>query len=144
MNKPAVNVWAVITVVLLLQAIGAVWYSKALFAQEWMRAVGLTAADVKDPTPFFISIVASFISAVVISLIVSFAKINTFMEGVKLGFFLWIGLALPTLAVHYSFAGRSLDLILIDGGHELLSLVLAAGVLSAWKKRCGTSCGCAH
>lgn len=146
MNKPAVNIFAVVVVVALQQAVGALWYSQRVFGQEWMNSVGMTPTDVHTggPTPFFIAIVASLLMAVVVSILVSTLGVQSFTGGIKLGFFLWLGLSLGALAVHYSFSGRSLDLILIDGGHELLNLLIAGGVIAGWKRRCKASCGCAH
>ena len=53
----------------------------------------------------------------------------TLRNGLISGAFLWFGFVITTMAVNNGFAGRDPRLLLIDGGHWLLVLLLIGGII---------------
>jgi hypothetical protein len=51
--------------------------------------------------------------------------------GVISGAFCWLGFVLTTMLVNNSFGRRDWRLLLIDGGHWLLVLLLIGGIVGA-------------
>ncbi len=55
----------------------------------------------------------------------------TVRSGVISGAFCWFGFVITTMLVNYSFARRGWRLLLIDGGHWLVVLVLMGAIIGA-------------
>ena len=55
----------------------------------------------------------------------------TVRTGVISGAFCWLGFAITTMLVNYSFAMRNRMLLVIDGGHWLVVLALMGAIIGA-------------
>ena len=55
-------------------------------------------------------------------------------NGIISGAFCWLGFVITTILVNNSFAHRDRRLLLIDGGHWLLVLVLMGAIIGAMGK----------
>jgi len=128
-----INWIAVIVAALVPMALGAVWYSPALFARPWMRAVGKTQEDMSMARRgYAVAAVAALAMAYVLARLVDYAGATTIGEGLVVGLFAWAGFVLTTMAVNGIFAGRSLSLYLIDSGYHGVSLLAMGAILAAW------------
>jgi Protein of unknown function (DUF1761) len=102
---------------------GAVWYMA--LAKPWMAAVGTTREQIDAAKqrpgaslPFVFAFAANVIMAWV-------------LDGVISGAFCWLGFVITTMLVNNSFAMRSRMLLLIDGGHWLVVLMLMGAIIGA-------------
>ena len=132
-----VNYWAVVVAAAAGFAVGGVWYR--LLAQPWMKAHGFTAKTMRKhhgkgapPTPFIIAIVADLVMAWVLAGLIAHMGAVTLRSGVISAAFVWLGFVVTTLAVNNVFGLRSPRLILIDGGHWLVVLLLMGATIGAW------------
>jgi hypothetical protein len=55
----------------------------------------------------------------------------TLRGGLISGAFCWLGFVITTLVVNYTFAMRGWRLLLIDGGHWLVVLLLMGAIIGA-------------
>jgi hypothetical protein len=55
----------------------------------------------------------------------------TLRGGVISGAFCWLGFVITTLVTNYTFAMRDWRLLLIDGGHWLVVLLLMGAIIGA-------------
>lgn len=119
--------------------VGAAWYT--LFGRVWQDAVGLSAAKTKkmqsEPgfyVPFIMAFLAQIVMAWVLAGLVAHLGPGQFTvkNAVISGAFIWLGFVMTTLVVNNSFAGRDRRLLLIDGGHWLLVLLVMGAVLGAF------------
>jgi len=55
----------------------------------------------------------------------------TLRNGIISGAFSWLGFVIPTMLVNNRFARRDWRLMLIDGGHWLLALVVIGAIIGA-------------
>jgi len=65
-----INYLAVLVAALIPMAVGALWYSPALFAKKWMALVGKTEEEMKNVNPmkaYGISFLTSLIMAYVLA-----------------------------------------------------------------------------
>ncbi len=128
-----INWIAVIVAALVPMALGAVWYSPALFVHSWMRAVGKTQEDVSGARRgYAVAAVSALAMAYVLARVVDYAAATTIGEGLLVGLFAWAGFVLTTTAVNGIFAGRPLSLYLIDSGYHGVSLLVMGAILAAW------------
>src|SRR3989344_4314806 len=113
------------------------WYSPALFGNQWMKLVGKTKAqsdkEKKRMKPAAVqTFVAWFIASYVLAYVIDLAGAVTIGEGLKTAFWLWLGFVAPTTFINTIWTGHSKKLWLIDNGHFLIVLLIAGALLSVW------------
>jgi hypothetical protein len=115
---------------------GAVWYMA--LAKPWMAAVGLAKEKIEQSRtrpgaslPFVFAFAANVIMAWVLAGLMGHLGQVTVRNGVISGAFCWFGFVTTTMLVNNSFAMRSRMLLLIDGGHWLVVLLLMGAIIGA-------------
>ena len=119
--------------------IGALWYT--LLAQPWQAAVGMTSAKMQRAErgpgfylPFLYAFVAQVIMAWVLAGLIGHLGPGQFTlrNGVISGAFCWLGFVITTMVVNNTFARRDPRLLLIDGGHWLVVLLLMGAIVGGF------------
>jgi hypothetical protein len=103
---------------------GAVWYSPVLLLPRWSRAAGVDASlPMRNPTRVF---ALSFAFTVLGALLLSYLLRSDAapLRGALLGGAVGIAAGAASLGINYQFAGRSSELLLIDGGFHVLRMAL--------------------
>lgn len=132
MRFAGVDYWAVVIAAIAGYVAGALWYWA--LSKPWTKAQGFTVESMKanqSPVPFILAFAANLVMAWMLSGIIGHLGIGeaTIRNGAISGALVWFGFVLTTLAVNYSFARRSLQLLLIDAGHWLVVMVLQGVVI---------------
>jgi hypothetical protein len=132
------NYLAVVIAAVAAWLAGAGWYMA--FGKPWTAALGTTPEKMQAMQgqpgaylPFIYAFVAELVIAWVLAGLVGHLGPGqvTLRNGVISGAFSWFGFVIPTMLVNNSFARRDWRLMLIDGGHWLLVLVLIGGIIGA-------------
>jgi Protein of unknown function (DUF1761) len=115
---------------------GAVWYMA--FGKAWMSAIGTTQGKMEgmkgEPRsflPFIYAFVAELVMAWALAGIVGHLGQVTIRAGVVSAAFCWLGFVMTTMLVNNSFGRRDWRLMLIDGGHWLVVLLLMGAIIGA-------------
>ena len=132
-NYPAVLVAGVAAFLL-----GAIWYSPALFARQWMAAHGHTPeriAAMKQTMArtYAISFVCFLVTAWVMAVLVSRVGVMGVLGGVKLGGITWLGFAATIGLTSNLYSEKPLAVYLIDAGYQLVYLILMGVILAVWR-----------
>jgi hypothetical protein len=130
--------WAAIAVATIAaMAIGSIWYGP-LFGEKWMRLVKLSKKDTEKSwqKPMLVMLVLSVLQAFILAHFIAYAQYYYFETsevtiGILTGFWLWAGFVLPVLGGSYLFARRSLELMKIDLGNYLVTLVAMGAIIAA-------------
>lgn len=135
LDLASLNWWLIGVAVLTASAAGALWYSSLLFGNQWVRAMKLSKKELRrdgqTPNAYLMSIASNLVIAIVVAELVYAFGATTLIEGIKVG--LLVGAALVAFQlVHNSFKGSKL-LALINGGYDLMIVLLMAGILAAWR-----------
>lgn len=130
-----VNYVAVAAAAFLNMAIGAFWYSRFLFAKEWMRLLGKKAEDLQNQSDrgYYIAAAGALLQAYILAHFVQYAGATTLTEGAVTGFWLWLGFVAVSSAVNTSFSGRSWGLWKLDTGYFLVVMVITGALLAVWQ-----------
>ncbi len=134
-----VNYFAVFVSTVLNMAVGALWYSPALFAKPWMKAMGFDKQDMdkqmrKGVGPkYIVMFVGSLVTAYVLSLFVSALGVQTFVSGFRLGFLVWLGFTTTAQLANWIFSGKPKELYFINTTYQLVSYCLMGGLLAVWR-----------
>jgi hypothetical protein len=128
-----INYVAVVVAALVPMFLGALWYSTALFARPWMRAVDRTQQELKGAQlGYVISAVGALLMSYALARIDRWAAVDDLWNGALVGLLIWVGFVATVLAVNTYFSGRPLKLWLINAGYQLVALVLVGAIHGVW------------
>lgn len=111
---------------------GALWYTA--LGKPWAAALGSTPEAMKSRTtalPFVYALLAELVMAWVLAGLIGHIGALTLRGGVISAAFCWLGFVITTMLVNNSFARRDWRLLLIDGGHWLIVLLLMGAIIGA-------------
>jgi hypothetical protein len=128
-----VNWLAVVVATVLAFALGALWYSKALFGTAWMQEIGLTEEAINNANmarTFGLTFVLQLLSAAALSALLG--DDSGWLDGLHTG--LWVGVFWVATAygVTYLFEQRPLRLWLINAGYYVVWFAITGVVIGAW------------
>jgi len=115
---------------------GAGWYMA--LAKPWMAALGTTAEKMEELRrrpgaflPFVYAFVAELVMAWILAGLLGHIGALTVRGGIISAAFCWAGFVITTMVVNNGFAHRDARLLLIDGGHWLMVLLLMGAIIGA-------------
>jgi hypothetical protein len=113
---------------------GAGWYMA--LGKPWTAALGTTPEKMTPAghrpgafLPYVYAFIAELLMAWILAGLLGHIGALTVRGGIISAAFCWLGFVMPTMAVNNIFAGRDARLLLIDGGHWLLVLVLMGAII---------------
>ncbi len=133
LNWPAIAVAALAYFVL-----GALWYSKILFAKRWIADLKI---DVNNPDAkkgmglmFGGSLVLMFVQCLAIAVIANRLDLigAGWMSGLKLGAFTGGCFSATAVGVNYLYEKKPLSLFLINAGYAVVGNIIAAVIICCW------------
>jgi hypothetical protein len=132
------NYLAIIVAAILNMLIGYAWYSKILFAKQWMKAAGLTQNDIekgkKTMGPKYgLMMAGSVVTAFVLAWFVQAVGAHSFMDGLKIGLLGWLGMTTTAQLSTSLFSNKPKELYFINTGYNLVSYCLMSGLLALWR-----------
>jgi len=138
MPSADVNYLAVLVAAAATFALGALWYSPAVLGKQWMHAHGYTLEKVKEMQKtagraYVVSFACYIVLASVLSLLAGYTGATTMVQGLWLGFLVWIGFAATLGLTAHMFSDKRLATYLIDAGYQLAFLLLMGVILAVWR-----------
>ena len=132
------NWLAVVVATLVYFALGALWYSPALFGNTWGKAAGMDMENTQSPGPaiYLAPLVTCFVSVLATGLLVVATGSDSVGNGICLGLVIGIGYVLTLFATTATFETSKPQpwvWMIITASYHFLGLVIAAVILSAWK-----------
>lgn len=134
MDFGSVNWLAVIVCVVVAMISGFIWYHPKLFFPAWWEGIG-RSGEAGNPNPMIwvFTIIAAFVQAVFISLMLNVMGSTTAVSGATAAFFLWLGFVAPTNLANKLFAGHGFKVWAIEAGNHLVNFLLFGAILGAWQ-----------
>lgn len=130
-----VNWLAVLGAAVVSFVIGAVWYS-ALFQKPWQRLIGVpmdaTASMGQMATPLIANFVLSLVSATSVAVLVTAFPADA-VTAAFVGLLIWVASGMVVKINDTLFAQRPVGLFYIDGGLQLITLVVSAIIVSVFR-----------
>jgi Protein of unknown function (DUF1761) len=115
---------------------GAGWYMA--LAKPWMAALGTTPEKMEELRrrpgaflPFVYAFVAELVMAWILAGLLGHIGALTVRGGIISAAFCWAGFVITTMVVNNGFAHSDARLLLIDGGHWLMVLLLMGAIIGA-------------
>jgi hypothetical protein len=136
MTFASLNYVAIVIAAVVAWLAGAAWYMT--LGKAWTAALGMTPEQMEAAKhrpgahlPFIYAFVAELVMAWVLAGLLSHIGAFNLRGGVISAAFCWVGFVLPTMLVNNTFGQRDWRLLLIDGGHWLLVLLLMGAIIGA-------------
>ncbi len=115
--------------------IGMVWFSPIAFGPAFARASGRTPAETQAGLP--LSIVSDVIGAAAMAFamvdVVALTAVRTWLTGLELGLFCWLGFVVVTQFGLVMYELRSMRLFLISTAQWGLVLAAMGAIIGAWR-----------
>jgi hypothetical protein len=135
MDFSTLNWLAIIVSALAFFALGALWYTPALFGKIWMEETGITKERAKSanmPKIMGLTFLFSFIMALNLALFMNSPEIGV-SQGAMYGFFTGFGWIAMAIFVTGQYEFRSTRYMLIHAGYNIVGLTIMGTILGAWK-----------
>lgn len=135
MSYVLINYWAVFAAAVLQMVLGMIWYSPPVFGSVWMTAVGKRMDDLNKRgmgARYVAAFLASLVTAGVLAYLVSYAGAVTAGQGIKVGFFVWLGFVATRALGGVLWENRSGKWYAITAGYELVAMSLMGALLAVW------------
>lgn len=128
---PEINWIAVIVATLAAFAVGAVWYSPLLFTKAWLRESKSAESPVKYSTPvtFGGAFVLTLLATIVFAMFLG--PHAGWRFGASAGFAAGLFWVAGSFGVNYLFERRSMTLLAINGGYNVVTYTVMGTVLGA-------------
>ncbi len=136
MEKMVINHGAVWVLVILHQALPAVWYAPAVFGKRWMAHAGLKTEDFAQAhwIQYPASILGSALTCYLTAWLFRELQISTLGKGLLLGLVLGLVFSAWKGLVQNLFHLRPLGLTLINESLTLILFLLTGALLVGWTK----------
>lgn len=133
---PPISLLVVFFSAIVNMLIGMAWYSPALFGKHWSSYSG----DVKTAhrnksartSAYLLTFAGALATAYVLAYFLYYTGSTTLIEGAKKGAMMWAGFVLTTMAGNVLFEGRPKQLLVINSGYQLVSLIITGAILAVW------------
>lgn len=137
MPTAIINYVAVLVASIISMIVGAFWYSPMLFGKQWMEAMNFAPKDMLDMkkranASYAINFLLLLLMAFVLSHFVDYAQATTFIEGVQVGFWVWLGFIATISLGSVLWESKPIQVYLINAAYQLVSLVLMGIILTLW------------
>ncbi len=139
MEKPNINISAVLAAALIQFVLGWGWYTA--FVSIWLAGTGMSVEEMQGMSggqmafAYGGSFVAYALLYYVMAHFVSYTKSTTAKQGAQTGFWCWLGFVSTSLFVTYSYQLKPISLWLVDAGHWVVSMLIGGVLLAVWKKK---------
>jgi hypothetical protein len=135
---PHINYLAVLVAGAVIFMLGGLWYSPMMFAKRWVALQGksmeeMSASSGPMPMMYVQAFLCGLIIAWVLAIVIGFLPLLDVTRALKLAVICWLGFAAATSYATGLFSGKPRALWLIDTSYNLVTFVIAAAILAAWR-----------
>lgn len=131
-----VNYWAVLVAAVAVMVVGYIWYSVPVFGRMWMNALGKTEEQIKadyKPTTMLWTYLVAIVTAYVLSHFIELVGADTMARALSTAFWAWLGFTFTVMATNSFYEGRNSKLFWINVLYHLVTVLVMAAILFAWK-----------
>lgn len=127
-----VNWIAVVVGTIFNMVLGTIWYGP-LFGNRWLKLTGKSKEEIKSsPWMYIASLIAGFLSALALALIIEGFGVTTWLMGAVTGGVFWIGIgAMATLNTSI-FGDNKMGVWLLFAIYQLVVFAAEGAVFAIW------------
>ena len=127
------NWLAILVAAVAFFTVGALWYQPKVMGARWMKAAGVDPSKASpNPGIFVGTLIAYFLMAMVLAMIARGIGGSSFADGLVLGLVTGVVFVGAQAWVNVTFEGRSVDLVLVNGGVGVFGHVIMGVIVTVW------------
>src|SRR3989344_3846926 len=124
MEHMPLDLLSVVVAAVLYMVINFFWYSKWLFGKAWMKCSGMTEKGMKPNKGALLwSALIALVMAYFIAFFEAALSVTTAIDGMFVGFCLWLGFVATTQFSSVVWCKKPMKLFAINTGAKLLSIL---------------------
>jgi len=133
----SLNYIAIVAAAIVSMIIGFLWYGP-IFGKVWIRLMGFTAKDMEKAKKkgmaksYIIMFIGVLVTAYILAHFVDYMEATTFLAGMEVGCWLWLGFIAPVMLGMVLWEGKPVKLYLLNVVYQLIIIELMAGILAVW------------
>ncbi len=133
------NYAAIFIAALAHMILGALWYSPILFGKSWMKLMNFNAKTMEESKKrgmaklYMIMFIVALLMSYILAHFVKYTSSMTAIEGLQLGFWLWLGFVATIMINSVLWESKPIKLYLINIGYYFISLLLMGVILASWQ-----------
>jgi hypothetical protein len=128
-----INIFAIIVIAVIYWILGALWYSKVLFGNLWMKSIGKTEDELEMKASSFIgSAIISFMIPLFLAMLLELIGTINLFNGILLALIVWIGFDVSFGLYDVLYGDKNIKTYLIDSLYHLAGLLIAGIILGLW------------
>lgn len=137
-NFDYLNWLAIAVAALAYFSLGALWYSKVLFAKRWIAdlKIDVNSPDAKKGMGMMFggSLLLMFVQSLAIAIIANRLELigAGWMSGLKLGALTGACFCAASVGVNYLYEKKPFSLFLINAGYAIVGNIIAAIIICSW------------
>jgi len=135
MEFVAINWWTILAAVVSSFVVGGVWYSPALFINQWLEMAGVEKAKFNAGMPRALigDLIASIVMALILNQVLVSSGAVEFPSGLLVTFLLWLGFVASVLLSSVTYEQKPVRYFTINAGYRLIVMMIMATVLTLWR-----------
>jgi hypothetical protein len=132
-RRMAINIWAVLLAAAVSIAIGTLWYSRAMFGENWRRHLGNAVDDDGNPVPSYgWMAVGAFTAAMVLAVFMQATRMTSPFGGILTALLIVAGFMAPALGSEYLFTRRPSGLYFLNLARHGVTFLIMGIILGVW------------
>lgn len=137
-NFDYLNWLAIVVAALAYFSLGALWYSKVLFAKRWIAdlKIDVNSPDAKKGMGMMFggSLLLMFVQSLAIAIIANRLELigAGWMSGLKLGALTGACFCAASVGVNYLYEKKPFSLFLINAGYAIVGNIIVAIIICSW------------
>jgi hypothetical protein len=131
----SVNFLGIIVAAVAYMALGALWYSPALFGNAWTRSIGKTKEQVAadfSPINYFWALCTSFLASYGIARIMAWTNRGEIADGIIIGALAGVCFVLATMGINDVFESRPKGLTMINALYHITGFIVVGIIIGAF------------
>ncbi len=126
------NWLAIVVAAVINMLIGFLWYGP-LFGQTWLRWIDKEPEEIEpDNSMYAISVLAAFISAYVLAVIIRTVGVTGWVSGALTGALVWIGIGATGTLVYTTFEGPPRSVWSLHAAYQLVVFLIQGALFAVW------------
>lgn len=116
--------------------LGALWYSKALFGNLWIKSTGV---DMSNPDAkkgvggiMAFTFLLELITCIGLGILINRLMLTGAVSGIKLGLFTGVFFSAIGIAISYLYQSKPKVLTVIDAGYHIVGSIIASIIICMW------------
>ncbi|MCE9643611.1 MAG: DUF1761 domain-containing protein [Candidatus Andersenbacteria bacterium] len=133
----SVSILAIVGSGIVSMILGYIWYGP-LFGKIWSELQGWSADQMKAKQSqsmmksYGMMFVGSLVLAAVLGMFARTVGALTITDGLMVGFWAWLGFALPLLLSSVLWEGKSWKLYALNAGYNLVQFAIIGAIVTLW------------